>query len=103
MNREHLIGRLLAATPDQLVAVTQALDDKPASPVSIRMLDFRQTAEALNVSRQTVRRMVADGRLPRVETRAGRFRVPEAALIGLIAQSLQPKGENTSRLNDQWR
>ena len=41
-------------------------------------------AEALGVSRQTVFRMSRDGRLPVVETRAGRFRVPSYALTDLL-------------------
>ncbi len=94
--KELLIGRILAATPDQLTAVAQVLDgrsaDKPASPVLTRMLDYHQAAVALNVSRQTIRRMIADGRLPTVETRAGRFRVPEQAIIELVAAATAKGG-----------
>jgi len=96
--KELLIGRILAATPDQLAAVAQALDghaaDKPAAPVSTRMFDNGQVARALNLSRQTVRRMVADGRLPRIETRKGRYRIPEAAILELIAAATTKGGQS---------
>jgi excisionase family DNA binding protein len=87
--KELLIGRLLSATPDQLVAVEAVFNGKiepnPMPPVSTRMFDNGQAAKSLGVSRQTVRRMIAAGRLPTVEIRAGRFRVPEQEIIKLVA------------------
>ena len=85
--KEQVIGLVLTATPQQLNTVESVFTGKSESKqarVSSRLLDYQQTADALNVSRQTVRRMIAAGRLPVVEIRAQRFRVPEAALIALV-------------------
>jgi excisionase family DNA binding protein len=49
-----------------------------------RLLTLAAAATVLGVSRQTVFRMSRDGRLPVVETRAGRFRVPSYALTALL-------------------
>jgi excisionase family DNA binding protein len=90
MNKEALIGRLLIATPEQMNAVEAVFNGRVETKqerTSTRMLDYRQAADALNVSRQTIRRMIAAGRLPTVEIRAGRTRVPEAAIIALVASA----------------
>lgn len=87
ISKEHLIGRLLTATPQQLEAIESVFNGKPEAPQlrpSTRMLNFRQAADALNVSTQTIRRMIAAGRLPVAEIRAQRFRVPEAAILALV-------------------
>jgi len=87
LTKEQLIGRLLTATQDELDKIEAVFSGK-AEPkqarVSSRLLDYKQAADALNVSRQTVRRMIAAGRLPVVEIRAQRFRVPEAAILALV-------------------
>jgi len=95
MSKEALIGRLLTATPDQLNAVEAVFSGRAEAKqerTSTRMLDYRQAANALNVSRQTVRRMIAAGRLPTVEIRAGRTRVPEAAIIALVNSATKKAG-----------
>ena len=55
--------------------------------VSARLLNYRQAADMLGLSKQTVRRLIKAGRLPVVETRVGRLRVPEQAAIELAASA----------------
>lgn len=64
------------------------------APVSARLLNYRQAAERLGLSKQTVRRLIKAGRLPVVETRAGRTRVPEQAVIELAAGAKRKEGED---------
>lgn len=95
ITKEALIGRVLSATPDQLNAVEAVLNGRTEAKqerTSTRLLDYRQAAEAISCSRQTVRRMISAGRLPLVEIRAGRFRVPEAAIIALVASATKKGG-----------
>ena len=54
-------------------------------PVSARLLNNKQAADMLGLSKQTIRRLVKAGRLPVVETRVGRLRIPEQAIIDLAA------------------
>lgn len=53
-------------------------------PIDRRLLTMTQAAKELNVSRMTIRRMCNDGRLPVVETRAGRRWIPNTALTNLV-------------------
>lgn len=53
---------------------------------SLRLLTLSEAARAINVSRATVQRMCADGRLATVETRLGRRRVPFTALTALVSR-----------------
>ena len=54
-------------------------------PVSARLLNYKQAADMLGLSKQTVRRLIKAGRLPVVETRVGRLRVPEQAIMDLAS------------------
>jgi excisionase family DNA binding protein len=87
MSKEELIGKILTATPEQLRAVEQAFTgkptEKPADPGDRRLLTQTQAAAILGVSRMTIFRMVKDGQLDAVELRAGRVRIPSAALTEL--------------------
>lgn len=87
MSKEELIGRLLTASADELVqieAVFTKTVNAPVAPGDRRLLTITETARELNVSRMTIHRMLADGRLPFVETRAGRRRIPSAAITALV-------------------
>jgi len=55
------------------------------APASARLLNNKQAADMLGLSKQTIRRLVKAGRLPVVETRVGRLRIPEQAIIDLAA------------------
>ena len=86
MSKEELIGKVLTATPEQLRAVEQAFNANTAAatdPGDRRLLTQTEAAAILGVSRMTIFRMTRDGRLPAVEIRAGRLRIPSAALTEL--------------------
>ncbi len=88
MGKEELIGRILAATPDQLKMVERALSgEKTAEVTDTRLLTFSEAARRMLVSRQTIWRMVKEGRLPTVETRPDRYRVPAAALTAFVTRA----------------
>ncbi len=90
MTTETRIQKLLAADIDTLArldAVLEGRRETPKPPTDHRLLTLTQAAAALNVSRMTVFRMLRDKRLPCVETRAGRRRIPAAALSKLTTIS----------------
>lgn len=70
---------------NMLESLKRAPEAAARTPVSARLLNYRQAADMLGLSKQTVRRLVKDGRLPVVETRVGRLRVPEQAVIEMAA------------------
>jgi excisionase family DNA binding protein len=89
MNVEHRFQKLLTATPDQLAKIDALLEGKSSAPeqVDARLLTLTAAAERMGLSRQTVFRMTRDGRLPVVEVRAGRLRVPALALQNLVRKA----------------
>lgn len=86
MSKEQLIGRLLAATTEELRKIELVFAGKTESEDSgdRRLLTLMEAARVMGLSRMTIHRMAADGRLPVVETRAGRRRIPSAALTALL-------------------
>ena len=81
MTKEALIRKLLAATPAELNRLAAVLaGETPTEPTDRKLLSIRQTADALGVSRSTVWRLLRDGRLPFVELRPGRRRIPSVAV-----------------------
>ena len=87
MSKEQLIGRLLTATPDEMEKIKAVFNCKataPQLPTDRRLLTLTEAAAVLNVSRMTIHHMAADGRLPSTETRAGRRRIPSAAITTLV-------------------
>jgi len=81
MTKEALIRKLLAATPAELNRLAAVLaGETPTEPTDRRLLSIQQAADALNVSRSTVWRLLRDGRLPFVELRPGRRRIPSVAV-----------------------
>lgn len=87
MSTDERMLKLLQADPATLAKVDAVLTgtatDKPTDPGDRRLLTQTQAAEILGCSRMTIFRMTRDGRLPTVEIRAGRLRVPSAALTAL--------------------
>ena len=82
--REQILVWAATATETDIEAFKRFKEQgKETSKLSTRMLDYAQAGRALNVSRQTIRCMVKAGRLPIVEIRCGRFRIPEQAIIDL--------------------
>jgi excisionase family DNA binding protein len=76
--------KLLQADPGTLAKVDAVLNgtatEKPTDPGDRRLLTQTDAAAALGVSRMTIFRMTRDGRLPAVEIRNGRLRIPSQAL-----------------------
>ena len=85
MNKEALIGKLLAATPAELSRVAAVFaGETPTEPTDRRLLTIAQAARELNVSRTTVWRIMKSGRLPCVELRPGSRRIPSAAITAFV-------------------
>ena len=86
MNKDQVIMQIIAASPEELARWYEFAENKSVAqaPADRRLLTLAAAAKVLNLSRQTVLRMSRDGRLPVVETRAGRFRVPSYALTDLL-------------------
>ncbi len=79
MGTNERLKKLIEEPPDLLARVDELLSGgthEPAVPTTDRRLfTITDMARELNVSRMTVHRMLADGRLPFIETRAGRWRM----------------------------
>ena len=89
MITEKRFQMLLSATPEQLSKVDDVLEGRAAGEaVDTRLLTLTEAAEWLNCSRMSVHRMCAEKRLPCIETRAGRRRVPAAALQALVRKAV---------------
>ena len=90
MSTDERMMKLLQADPGTLAKVDAVLNgtatDKPTDPGDRRLLTQTQAAEILGCSRMTVFRMIKDGRLDAVELRAGRLRIPSAALTALVGE-----------------
>ena len=100
MTREQLMVKLLTAAPEMLARVEALLENKQieTTPADRRLLTLGQAAKVLSVSRMTVYRMARDGRLPVVETRAGRHRIPSNALTALLNGSGSGNGQTPNSL-----
>ena len=90
MSTDERFKKLLAADPATLAKVDAVLTgtatDKPTDPGDRRLLTQTAAAEVLGVSRTTIFRMTRDGRLPAVELRQGRLRIPSKAITALVGE-----------------
>jgi len=90
MSTDERFKKLLAADPATLAKVDAVLTgtatDKPTDPGDRRLLTQTAAAEVLGVSRTTIFRMTRDGRLPAVEIRQGRLRIPSKAITELVGE-----------------
>ena len=86
MSKEELIGRLLSATPSELEKVDAIFNGRDNLPDTgdRRLLTLTEAAHELNISRMTIHRMCADGRLATIQTRAGRRRIASAELTAFL-------------------
>ncbi len=87
MSKEQLMGRLLTATPSELERIEAVFNGKANVQPETgdrRLLTLMDAARELNVSRMTIHRMAADGRLPTVTTRAGRRRIASHAITEFL-------------------
>ena len=88
MTTEARIQNLLQADAEKLAQVDSILEGRAteATNTDRRLLSMTQAAETLNLSRQTIWRMVKENRLPVVEIRRGRYRVPSAAITAMLKE-----------------
>ena len=86
MTTESRITKLLSASPDTLLKIDMLLEGRQieTNTGDRRLLTLMEAARVMGLSRMTIHRMATDGRLPVVETRAGRRRIPSAALTALL-------------------
>lgn len=86
MSKEEIMMKILTAPADTLARVAGVLDGRLPEPETgdRRLLTLMDAARELNVSRMTIHRMAADGRLPTITTRAGRRRIASAALTAFL-------------------
>jgi len=86
MCKEEMMMRLLTAPADVVERVAVILDGRSAetTPGDRRLLTLTEAAHELNVSRMTIHRMCADGRLATIQTRAGRRRVASQTITGFL-------------------
>ena len=90
MSTDERFKKLLGADSVLLARVDELLDgkatEKLTDPGDRRLLTQTEAAEALGCSRMTIFRMVKDGRLPSVEIRRGRLRIPSKAITALVEE-----------------
>ncbi|MFA7174027.1 MAG: helix-turn-helix domain-containing protein [Kiritimatiellia bacterium] len=88
MTLEKRIQALITAEPEKLSQIDAILsgDAHTEAPGDRRLLTMTQAAEVLGLSRQTIWRMIKDDRLPVIEIRRGRYRVPSAALTSMLQE-----------------
>ena len=90
MNTETRIQKLLTADPGTLARIDNILNGGETAadtPTDRRLLSMTQAAETLGLSRQTIWRMTKENRLPVVEIRRGRFRIPNTAISQMIEEA----------------
>ena len=76
VSRGNTLEKIMTADEATLARVDELLSGKVAdAPQDRKLLNFKQAADALGVSKTTVRRLIRDGRLATVETRLGRRRI----------------------------
>jgi len=87
MNTEERFRKIIEANPAILEKVDNLLQGRNSAPVTdTRLYNFGEAARQLGISRQTVWRMVKEGRLATIEIRKGCRRVPAYALTELVTQ-----------------
>ncbi len=93
MKTEERIRKILEATPDQLCKIDAVLNGNSEHHETrdTRLLTLADAAKALGVSRMTIHRMAAEGRIPTIETRMGRRRVPAFALTDFLEEAKKKK------------
>lgn len=86
MSKEEIMMKILTATPETIGRVAAILDGRPTgtTPGDRKLLTLMDAAREIGCSRMTVHRMCADGRLATVQMRAGRRRIPSAAITAFV-------------------
>ena len=91
MTTETRIQTLLSADADTLAQVDNVLSGTATEAASTdrKLLSMTDAAETMGLSRQTIWRMIKEDRLPVVEIRRGRYRVPSAAITAMLKEAGQ--------------
>ena len=86
MNTELRFTKLLSASPDTLVKIDTLLEGKriETDTGDRKLLTLMDAARATGLSRMTIHRMCADGRLATIQTRAGRRRVASQTITDFL-------------------
>jgi len=86
MTKEEVMKRVLEANSEELAEIANAINKRDTPTVQDRrLLNYRQAADALGVSKASIRRLARDGRLIAVETRLGRKRILNQSITDLVA------------------
>lgn len=87
MNIETRLKKLMVATPSQLNKIDAILDSRVASSniTDMVLLTISSAARKTGLSRNSVYRLIADGKLVTVPLRNGSRRIRQADLARLIA------------------
>ena len=87
MTTETRFSKLLAASPDTLAKIDTLLEGKQIETDTgdRKLLTLMDAARVTGLSRMTIHRMCADGRLATIQTRAGRRRIASAALTAFLS------------------
>ena len=94
MSREELIRKVLNATETEAAQIEKVFTGMADVPQDRRLLNYRQAADALGVSKTSIRRFVKDGRLVAVETRLGRKRVTSQSITAFATGTLKGNGND---------
>lgn len=86
MSREELMIRVATADTKTLAKLSAALDERPqAGADSVALCTMTETARRLNVSRNTVYRLLQSGTLKTIQLRPGCRRIPATELQRLAS------------------
>ncbi len=93
MNIESRFQAVLAATPEQLLAIDSILSGQHSQSTantsqSLRLWKLGEAANEVHCSRVTIWRAIRDGRLKAVEIRPGTCRIPDAELRRWVGVSV---------------
>lgn len=92
ISRESTIGKILMADDVTLAKEEEVLTGKADTPQDRKLLNFRQAADALGISKTSIRRFAKEGILKTVETRAGRKRVLSQSITDFISGGSHANG-----------
>lgn len=90
MTREQIMVSVATANTEQLAEVEKVFTGNGVQVILDRKtLNYREAAEALNLSLGTIARLVVDGRLKTVETRMGRKRILNSSVTEFVTVAKQ--------------
>jgi len=76
--------KVLGATETERVKISKVFEGTESESQDRKLLNLKQAADELGVSKTTARRLMKEGRLTAVETRLGRKRILSQSITNLI-------------------